>query len=110
MTYRVFLPSDGLVKTARSTIQALAIIASLTAICTALAGTLYILTWLCSVLVGFIHAFSGVCQATFNVVSGNYPAVAATFVIWAMLIICLKLTCAFLPSIVSFFRVQGVRV
>jgi hypothetical protein len=110
MNYRVFLPSDGLIKTARSAIQALAIIASLAAICTAMAGTLYILTWLCGVLVAFIHAFSDVCQATFNAVNGNYVGVVATFIIWLMLLLSIKVTCLLLPSIMSFFRIQGVRV
>ncbi len=105
----IFIPSDNLIRTARSTLQVLAYIASIAAIVTALALAFYVLIWACGVLVLFIHALSGVCQATFSLLNGNYVAVAATFVTWAMLLICIKLTCVLLPSIMSFFGVQEVR-
>src|SRR5947209_20627588 len=106
----IFIPSNHLVRIARSTLQVLATIASFAAIVAALALACNVLIWACSVLVLFIHALSGVCQATFSLLNGNYVAVAATFITWALLLICIKLTCVLLPSIISFFGVQEVRV
>lgn len=80
MTYRLYLPYDGLIKIWQRTIQAIAMIASLTVIFAALAGACYVLKFL-------IHAFSDVCQETFLVVHGNYIGLGLTLIIGATFII-----------------------
>jgi len=108
MNYRIFLPSDSLVKTAQSTLQALAIVASLAAIFAALALAGYILIWLCGVLVAFIHAFSSVCHAAF-IATGSSPL--SEFIAFVVLVlITVKFACLLFPSLLSFFRVQEGRV
>lgn len=107
MTYRIFLPSDSLIKTAQSTLQALAIIGSLTAIFVALAGAGYVLIWLCGVLVAFIQAFSSVCRAVYDAVGGRPAAMAMTLITVAMILFIIKLGCLLFPLS---FTVQGVRV
>jgi hypothetical protein len=78
MTYRIFLPYDGLIKTWQRTILALATIASLSVIFAALAGACYVLVFL-------IHACSAVCQATLLAVNGNYVGVALTLIIGSII-------------------------
>jgi hypothetical protein len=110
MTYKFFIPSDCLIKTAQSTLRLLAVIASAMAVVAMAGAGLYILIWFCNVLTLFIHAFADVCQATFTAINGNYAGVFATFIIWMMLLISVKATCVLIPSIMSSFRMQGVRV
>src|SRR5437879_11473508 len=102
MNYRIYLPSDGLVKTAQSTLQALAIVASLTVIFAALAGAGYALIWLCSVLVAFIHAFSSVCHAAYDASGGSLVPLAATLITCAMVLFIIKIACILFP-LSSFF-------
>lgn len=108
MTYKLFIPSTSLVKTAQSTLQMLAMIASFVAIIAALAGALYILIWLCGVLTLFIHAFAGVCHTAF-IVTGSSPLSEFVGFVLLMLIV-IKIACLMFPVLPAFFRLQGVRV
>ena len=105
-----FLPSDSLVRTWQTTIQVLAIIAGFIAVMAAGTLALHMVICFCGGLVAFIHSFSEVCQTTFNAVNGNYVGVVVTFIVWLMLLLSIKVTCVLLPSIMSSFRIQGVRV
>jgi len=108
MTYKLFIPSASLIKTAQSTLQILAMIAGFVAIVAALAGALYILTWACGVLTLFIHAFAGVCQTAF-IVTGSSPLSEFVGFVLLMLIV-IKVACLMFPVLPSFFRLQGARV
>lgn len=107
MTYKLFIPSASLMKTAQSTLQMLAMIAGFVAIVAALAGAFYVLTWACGVLVIFIHAFADVCHTAIDATGGN-PAVWLSVLIFSF-IIGIKIVLAFFPSLPSFFRVSGAR-
>lgn len=110
MTYSVFIPSNGLIKTSRWTLQALAIIGAVAIIACAGAMALYAIAWLCSELVVVIHALAGVCHATYEAMHGSYVGVFATFIVWLMLLFSIKATSVLLPSIMASFRAQGGRV
>ena len=104
----IFIPSDNLIRTARSTLQVLATIASATAIVAALALTLYVLIWACSVLVLFIRSLSAVFQTLSEVVHSN-PMMALSFCVF-VIVFSIKIMCWVFPSLPSFFGVHGGRV
>src|SRR5437899_3574566 len=99
MTY--FLPSDSLVRTWQTTIQVLAIIAGFIAVMAAGTLALHMLIWFCGVLVTFIHSFTAVCQAIGN------SSMILFFSYVFLVLISIKVTYLFFPSLPSFFRVQG---
>lgn len=104
----IFIPSDHLVRIARSTLQVLATIASFAAIVAVLALAGYVLIWACGVLVLFIHALSGVLHAAYDAINGN-PVIWLAILIFSF-IISIKILFAFFPSLPSFFGVHGGRL
>lgn len=108
MTYSIFIPSEGLVKTSRWTLQALALIGAVVVV--ALAGTLalHVIAWLCSALVVFIDVFRSACHEAFLATGSSSVSTVAAFIF--LMLINIKFACLLFPSLPSFFKGNGARV
>jgi|SRR5579859_572170 len=106
MTYRVFIPSESLVKTARWTLQALATICAVTACALVLIGALHVMAWLCSSLIVVIHAMASVCHEAIAAIGGSPENVVVVCIVWLLLVLSVKATCILFSS---FFQAEGAR-
>lgn len=108
MEYSLFIPSEGLVKTSRWTIQALAIIGAMALIACAGTVALYAIAWLLNGLVVFIHAMALVCHEAFTATGSSAVSVVTAFIF--LMLLNVKFACLLFPSLPSFFKGSGVRV